>query len=431
MELNPKQYKAVTSEESECFYVAGVGSGKSFVLGVFIYNEARLKGSLGLITAPVSDTLNNSTLPALKDVWYQLGLIEGVHYIIGSMPPPSWGLRNYTNRNSKILTWRWGSYTILDGSDNFNKHRGLELDYVGADELRDIKTGAWEMYRGRMRGKAKKRIGAKYKMLAVTTPPENPTKIDNLKNDNVELVYGSSFDNAINLPVGYLESLKDSYDEITYRREVLGELIYSGGSTTYYSFNDENIVIQPFNPILDVVMFWDFNASAKKPMCTGIIQEINGIDYVTKFFSQKNTNTTEQCENILTYLQSVGFTGSIEVTGDYSGHRKESNATRSDYAIIEHYFSGYSNYRIKTRPTLSVRDRVASLNSQFRNMAGETSLYIDKDCIELIEDLRLTRWKDDGIHLDDADDERTHATDALSYYSYNYKPIDRKKIITY
>jgi hypothetical protein len=429
MELNPKQYKAVTSKSDECFYVAGVGSGKSFVLGVFAYREACLKGSLGLITAPVSDTLNNSTLPALKDVWYQLGLTEGVHYIIGSMPPPSWGLRNYTNRNSKILTWRWGSYTILDGSDNYNKHRGLELDYVCADELRDVKDGAWEMYRGRMRGKAKKKIKQPYKMLAVTTPPDNPTKIDKLVNANVEVVYGSSFDNYQNLPENYLENLKDSYDEITYRREVLGELIYNGGSTTYYSFSDANIVNQKFVPSADIVMFWDFNASAKKPMSTGFIQEINGVDYVTKYFSQKNTNTTEQCENILNFLQQHGFNGSIEITGDYSGHRKESNATRSDYSIIEHFFGGYPNYRIKTRPTLSVRDRVASLNAQFCSMASERSLFIDNECTALIDDLRQTRWKDDGIHLDDSNDERTHATDALSYYAYNYKPIDRKKII--
>lgn len=426
--LHLKQHKAVTSKYDECFYIAGIGSGKTLALAVFIANEARLIGSLGLATAPVTDTLNNSTMPQLKSLWSELGLIEGEHYVVGTQPPVSWNIKAYTNRNYKILTWRWGSYTILDGSDNFNKHRGLELDYVAADELRDIKNGAWEMYRGRMRGKAKKAIGGKYKMLAVTTPPENPVKIENLRHDNVEMVYGTSFDNAKNLPKGYLEGLKLRYDEITYKREVLGELIHSGGTTAYYAFSPESIVKQDFVTTAPTVMCWDFNASPKKPMSTGLVQEINGKYYLTKEFIFKNSNTDEQCQKVLEYFKEVNFSGSLEVTGDYSGNRRESNATRSDYAIIEYYFGNYPDYRLKTRPTLSIRDRIASLNAQFRNMAGERNLYVDSRCVKHIEDLYKTRWKDSGVELDDSDPERTHPSDELSYWAYNYFPIERKKV---
>lgn len=429
MKLSQKQINAVINENNEVFYIAGIGSGKSFVLGVFIANEARLISSLGLITAPVTDTLNNSTLPELKNVWSELGLLEDVHYIIGKAPPDEWAIKSYSRINTNILTWRWGSYTILDGSDNFNKHRGLELDYIAADEFRDIKKGAWQMYRGRMRGKAKKAINGKYRMLAVTTPPDDPAKIENLVNDNVHVIYGSSFDNAKNLPKGYLEGLKYSYDEITYRREVLGELIHTGGLRAYHSFSDENIIKQDFIPNAPTVMCWDFNASPKKPMSTGLIQEIKGKYYLTKEFIFKNSNTDEQCQKILEFFQKSNFTGNLTITGDYSGHRKESNATRSDYAIIEHYFSCYPDYRLKTRPTLSIRDRVASLNAQFRNMAGERGLWIDSRCVKHIEDLYKTRWKESGAGLDDSDPERTHPSDELSYWAYNFFPIDKKEII--
>jgi len=422
--LTHDQYDAITSEAAETVFISGVGAGKSFVLGAFIYDEARLVGSIGLVTAPVSDTLNNSTLPALKEVWSRLGLIEGTHYVIGSRPPKRWNVEGYTARNSKIITWRWKSYTILDGSDNFNKHRGLELDYVGADEVRDIKAGAWEMYRGRMRGKAKKASGGIYRMLAVTTPPDDPKKIQKIITAETKVIRGSSYGNAKNLPPGYLLGLRSKYDENTYRREVLGQLIHTGGSTAYYCFSDKSLVDMPFNPSAPSVMCWDFNASIKKPMATGIVQEIGGRFYLTKEFLYKNSNTDEQCKKIVEFFAAQNFRGSLEVCGDYSGNRRESNSSRSDFAIIEHYFRNYAGYSLRTRSTLAVKDRVASLNAQLRNYADERRLLIDKNCQGFINDLTLTRFKDNGVALDDTDPERTHASDALSYWAYNYFPID-------
>jgi len=424
MELNPKQFRAVRSEHDETFYIAGIGSGKSFVGGAFCYNEARLPRSLGLITAPTSDTLNNSTLPQLKDVWARLGLIEGTHYIIGSMPPKEWNVPKYTNKNHRILTWRWGAYSILDGSENYNKHRGLELDWLFADEMRDLRDGSWEMYRGRMRGKAKKALGLQYKMLGCTTPPDNPKKIQKLMNSRVNVIYGTSYDNHANLPAGYIEGLKERYDELTFKREVLGELVNSSGLIAYYAFKrSQNVVRMDFQTGARTVMCWDFNASANKPMSTGLLQEIGGNWYLTKEFIYKNSNTDEQCRKISEFFDAVGFNGTLEVTGDSAGHRRESNATRSDYAIIEQYFRNFSDYLLRTRPTKAVRDRVAATNAQFRNMAGQTRLFIDERCTKFIEDLEETRWKENGIELDDKDPERTHPSDALSYFPYNYYPI--------
>ena len=177
-------------------------------------------------------------------------------------------------------------------------------------------------------------------------------------------------------------------------------------------------------------MFWDFNASAKKPMSTGLAQEIGGKWYVTQEFIFKNSNTDEQCKKVLEFLQVEQFTGVLEVTGDYSGHRRESNASRSDYAIIEHYFRNYSGFAINTRPTLSVKDRVASLNAQFRNMLGERSLFIDSRCVKLIEDLQQTRWKESGMALEDTDPERTHPSDALSYFPHYYYRIGAESMQT-
>lgn len=429
VQLSQNQMKALTSSENQCVYVAGIGSGKSFLLGAFLLEQSALVGSVGMLTAPVYDTLNNSTLPAVQKMWAMCGIYESEHYIIGSRPPESWGVPSYTHRNSKVLTWRWGSYTIIDGSDNYNKHRGLELDYVAIDELRDIKDGALEVYQGRLRGNAKKQKGAQYRILAVTSPPDDPTTIDELRSTS-EIVQGTSYDNSNNLPIGYLERLKAQYDEITYRREVLGELIYNGGQTAYSAFTDANIIQTAFNPSADTVIAWDFNSDAKKPMATVILQSVGSEWHVVQEFISKNTNTTQQAEAIDDYLQANGFVGNLLVTGDYSGHRKESSATRSDYAIIESFLGNYRNYRLMTRPTLTIRDRVASTNALFNSYAGHQTLFVDHNCKLLIEDLRKTMWLSNGRGLDDTKPERTHPTDALSYFAYNLFPIDRKQFAT-
>lgn len=428
IELHEQQFEFLKSRDKLSFYVGGIGAGKTFVLGIAALQEASLPGSIGLITAPWGDTLMNSTLPGLQEAWYAAGIIEGEHYIIGNRPPKSWGVRAYTFRNSKILTWRWGAYSILDGADNYNKHRGAEFDYVIIDEFRDVKEGALTVFLGRLRGKAKKRTGGQYRVMCATTPPDNPYAVEQYAG-KANIIYGSSYSNLVNLPPGYLDALKEQYDDITFRREVLGELIYLGGNRTYYCFDDANITQQAFEPTRSTVMAWDFNASPQKPMSTILIQDFGDKRIATAEFIYKGSNTYRQCEAIETYLNERKFTGELVITGDYSGHRSESNATRSDYAIIEQYFRNHRGYRQQTRPTLSVRDRVASLNAQFRNQKGERKAFIAGHCTKLIEDLRKVVWSEDGMGLDGTNPERTHPTDALSYWAYNFAPIDRKEVI--
>jgi hypothetical protein len=230
------------------------------------------------------------------------------------------------------------------------------------------------------------------------------------------------------LPAETIEAARRQLDEKTFRQEY--EASFEGaGETTYYTFDEESIVAQPFVPDAPTVMFWDFNASKEKPMATGLLQTIGGIDYVTKEFVFKSTNTEQQCQAIKAFFEQNNFTGTLAVTGDYMGTRSESSASRSDYAIIESYFKNYRGYVVKIRPTLSVKDRVTSLNARFRVASGERKLFVDKGCTKLIQDLRRVNWKDSGTAIDGSNPELTHISDALSYWAYNYYPFDRKEII--
>ena len=157
-----------------------------------------------------------------------------------------------------------------------------------------------------------------------------------------------------------------------------------------------------------------------------LVQNINGL-FVTKGFVYKNSNTEGTCEAIDRFFKETGFSGTLEITGDSSGHARKSSASSSDYTIIETYFKNYQGYRRpSTRPTRTIKDRVAALNSLLKSMSGEIRLKIDSKCVKLIDDLRRVEWRENGTQLDDRDDERTHPTDALSYFAYNFYPVTNK-----
>jgi hypothetical protein len=60
-----------------------------------------------------------------------------------------------------------------------------------------------------------------------------------------------------------------------------------------------------------------------------------------------------------------------------------------------------------------VKDRVNCVNALLRNQAGESRLFIDEGCKELIKDLEQITW--DGASLDKSDGKRSHLSDALGY----------------
>lgn len=432
--FHEKQKRIMDSLARSPFFIGGVGSGKTYVLGSWALKKAWYgKGSLGLIAAPVSDTLNNSTIPALQEVWYQMGIEEGRDYVIGKRPPIAWGLKPYTHRNTKVLTWRWGSYTILDGADNYHKHRGTELDYIGIDEYRDLKPEAYDVFVGRLRGKIVKRDSPyPYQILAVSTPPDAPQVLEEMQNDkNVEIIFGSSYDNAHNLPEGYIDSLKERYDEKKFRREVLGELVRSG-SVVYYSFTPDNVAECHFDKTARTWLTWDFNYSESPLACLVVQDKTRGSEQrfeVVKEFVFANTNTEEMCRALLTYLTEQQYTGTLTVTGDYAGTRRESNSSFTDYQIIENMLKQFSPRRL-TRPTKAIKDRVASLTAMFCNAEGKRRLFVDAKCKALIGDLNKVTWKQSGEGLESKDKLLTHASDALSYFTYNEFPADRPEVTT-
>lgn len=448
LNLGPTQYDVLHGLMSDLFdigyYIGGRGSGKSTTLGLFIVLMTELPYSVGLLTAPVFDTLNNTTMPGILEAFEMMGLVEGRDYVVGT-PPRRWGIKVYQKlRKAKCMYFRNGSVVILDGSDNYNKHRGIELDWVAIDEIGNLKEQALDVYIGGLRGKATKRAGRQQKLLGVGNPPEDPYQIEKWRGrPGVEVFTAPTHENAANLPPGYIARMRASYDQLTYEREVLGLLKAVGGLLACYAmqhkaFPDGNYSDRKINATGDLFMTWDFNASSERPMSTLLVQrqrfEVGGkqidLDVTVKEFVNLGTDTHTQCDIIYDWLKASGFRGKLHIRGDATGgdRARGSAATQSDYQVIETKFRSSGPWQfagVKTRRTKRVKNRMTALNSRFRNADGEIRMLINPEqCPKLIEATKHLRWSSNQYDLE----ENAHKDpiDAFSYYPYYDFPVHRK-----
>ena len=69
--------------------VAGRRTGKTYGMGApfALRNMQRMEGSTGGIVVPTFRHGLTNTLPGLFSCWQAMGLIEGVHYVVGKKPP--------------------------------------------------------------------------------------------------------------------------------------------------------------------------------------------------------------------------------------------------------------------------------------------------------------------------------------------------------
>lgn len=217
-------------------------------------------------------------------------------------------------------------------------------------------------------------------------------------------------------------------DRRTYEREYDASFGVMDG-LAYYAFGKENYTTIRFRPEADTWLCWDFNASEKPMSCIVLQKQPDNTFAAVKEFVHNYSNTEQICQLVEIFFKEQNFNGKLEVTGDHAGRRRESSASFTDYEIITSHFKHHKGFVVKTRPTILVNDRVASLNAQFQNAARQRRMFVNvQQCPALVKDLELVEWQSNGVHLNDKHVDRTHPTDALSYFAYNYFPTDRREL---
>lgn len=318
-----------------------------------------------------------------------------------------------------------GSEVTLYGAEAHDRSRGTENDLVICDEFQDYVEEAWNESIYPTLSNRKGRA------LLIGTPKGK-------SNWGYELTQNPLFKyfHYTTLDGGWVDE-----DEIILAKQMLPEMEFrqefeasfeTNGLIVYYSYNAMNQSKQyEFDVSRETYLAFDFNVS---PMSCIVIQKINDTQFAcVKEFLLNNSNTADMCETVLDYLSIQEYNGYIEVTGDNAGHqRKTSSASVSgtDWVIIREMLAPYLNSLPKTRRTKTVKDRVLALNSMFRNTLGDIKLFVNPyKCPRLHKDLINVEWVDSGFQLNSTNKELTHASDALSYFAYNYFPTDYHKII--
>jgi Terminase large subunit, T4likevirus-type, N-terminal/Terminase RNaseH-like domain len=376
-----------------------IGSGKSAAL---CHEAIKLSyinaGRTGLIGAPTYPMLRDATLAAL---------VETLHD--NEIPFE-------LNKADNVLTLKdSGSRILLRSVDEFERLRGTNLAWFGLDELTYTQEGAWLRLEGRLRDpKATRHCG-----FAVWTPKGFDwvyRKFIAHPAEGYEAVQAKPFENRFLLDTvpDFYERLRGSYDEHFFRQEVLGDYLNARGGLVYHAFDrQKNVRAVEVDESRAVVWAVDFNVD---PMSSVVAQvERNGEVAVLDEIVLRRATTEQACEE---FEKRFGLPrAGVVVYGDASGASMHTTG-HSDYQVIRNYFSSRMakvSYRVpKANPP--VRDRVSVVNARLRNARGETQLFVDPKCKELIDDFEQVSYQEDSTQIDkDKDRKRTHLSDALGY----------------
>jgi len=253
-----------------------------------------------------------------------------------------------------------------------------------------------------------------------------------------------------------LKKFRRRMDPLTYLQEFEAAFIESQGRV-YYTFTNDNIIKMDFDPSRPVLQCWDVNYS-DAPMATILVQEFypkeiwgdfipeyvvahETVFVAVKEFANPNTNTAPQCEIIEQFYRKNNFmnSGKIQEYGDRVGHDRRTGAPYSHYAFTKKYFGSMFLSDTRTRRTLTLPDRLTSLNGLICNIDGKRRFfvnhYIDNEgfptgCPELVADLQQVVYAANGYDLESKDIKRTHTSDAVSYWSYYEYEVNFNEIIT-
>lgn len=145
MFLNPKQKKFLRAKHPVKLFLGGRGSGKTHAMGVNQrFKVSAMPRSKGFIAAVTYNQILTKTLPAMINSWSLFGLVEGLDYVIGIVPP-----RNFAKplsppkKFSNVISFSNGRCVEMLSLDRQDLVRGGSYDDGDIDEAALLKQENW------------------------------------------------------------------------------------------------------------------------------------------------------------------------------------------------------------------------------------------------------------------------------------------------
>lgn len=418
-ELSPKQALFFTRNEKVIAYIGGIGSGKTHVGSKWAGGTAlENPGSIGFIGANTADQLHKSTLPPLfatLDAW-------GINYVYNRVP--SW-YDSYFKRCEGVISLENGSQIICRTLQNYNFIRGIQISWFWIDEARDTPEEAFDVIMGRMRHPIGPRKGR------ITSSPAGYNWLHEVfverQIPDYLSVSTSIYENAANLPDGYILSLEQKLSPEMAQQELWGKFLNIGQGLVYNVFDrDRHVRREPFDPYRPLLLGCDFNVSH---MCWVLVQRRYDYDAVIDEIYQEQpipgTAPTETMAEEVVRRYAKRLKAPMYVYGDYYGNNRSSSTTRTDYDIVFDVLRRRMPVSVydqvdpeENGENPAVVDRINTVQARLKNSLGAIRLFVDPRCRILTRDLERVSYKKNSVRREidkKSDESLTHSSDALGY----------------
>lgn len=411
IELNIPQAEFLQLPQKFRAYVAGFGSGKTFVgctsLCKFAWENPRINAGY---FAPTYAQIRDIFYPTIDEVAHAFGLSAKIH--ASNKEVDLYSGKKY--RSTIICRSMEKPETIV----GFKIGQALvdELDVMKADKARH----AWRKIIARMRYNVE---GVRNGIDVTTTPEgykfvyEQFVKAPREKPELGQLyglIQASTYDNAANLPDDYIPSLRDSYPAQLIAAYLRGQFVNLTAGSVYPDFcriaNNSDAEEKPGEP-LHIGM--DFNV-LKMAAVVYVIRD--GFPIAVGEFTDIR-DTPAMCDAIKQRYPGHG----VSIYPDASGKNTSSkSASLSDISILKE--AGFSVLANSQNPL--IKDRVLSVNSMILNAQGERRFKVNTArCPKFTEALEQQAYDANG--MPDKTTGHDHLNDAGGYFLVYRYPVKK------
>ena len=233
-------------------------------------------------------------------------------------------------------------------------------------------------------------------------------------NDNKILYELDTLDNKDNLGEGYIDGLKEQYDEKQLQAYLHGKFVNLTSGTVYYNF-DRNLnhsdEYLKDNDTLYIGM--DFNIGNMHAVVHIIKRNPIAVDEITKVYDTSA---------MILVIKERYPKNRIIIYPDSSGKNRSTNADITDIELLKQ-----AKFNLKYNSTNPhVSDRVKNMNRMFCNGKGERNYFVNNiKCPEYTE--ALERMPNDKNGIPDKTSGFDHITEAGGYFIYKEYPLKQRK----
>lgn len=404
--LNVPQAQFANMPHKFAAFVAGFGSGKTVVgCAKQLVHYGRYPRVNQGYFAP--------TYSLIRDIFYPT--IEEVAHGLGFRVKARTG-------DKEVDIYRNGAYygtTICRTMDNPANIIGFKIGRALVDELDVLKAEkakqAWSKIIARLRWPDDLHDIANG--IDVTTTPEGFRHTYNLfKHEPTKsygLVQASTYQNALNLPKGYIESLFETYPAHLVRAYILGLFVNLTSGSVYPNFDrfkNASFEVADDSEALHIGM--DFNVGRMAAVVH--VERGDDVHAVDEFYKLRDT------PDMIREISERYPDRRINVYPDSSGKNTSSkSASESDIGLLDQ--AGFHTYYESQNPR--VKDRIAAMNRQFGDAQHAPGYYVNTSwcpnytqCLEQQAYNEITGAPEKSNDVD-------HLPDAGGYYIAFNRPI--------